>query len=94
MFDPDHCKPAIAHKVTEGDIKTGRFPAEYVAGDIIFVPPAYPYVYAWGNNPVRAKLKGRRCRVVFRWKKMNSCLLEFENGEMTVTSRNAIRRVK
>jgi hypothetical protein len=43
---------------------------------------------------VRAKLKSRRCRVVFRWKKMNSCLLEFENGEMTVTSCNAIRRVK
>jgi hypothetical protein len=54
---------------------------------------AYPYTYAWGNNPVRAKLKGRRCRVIVRGK-MNSCLLEFESGEMTVTSRNAIRRVK
>jgi len=53
----------------------------------------YPYVYAWKNNETRAKLYGRLCRVVARGK-MNSILIEFENGEQVVTSRNAIRRVK
>jgi len=50
------------------------------------------YTYLWGNNPVRAKMKGRTCRVLCRGK-MNSCMLEFENGDRTVTSRNAIRKV-
>ena len=53
----------------------------------------YPYYYAWGNNAVRAAFKGRRCRVVARGA-MNSCLLEFENGERLVTSCNALRRRK
>lgn len=52
---------------------------------------AYPYTYAWGNNPVRATYKGKRCRVVCRGK-MNSCLLEFADGRKLVTSRNAIRK--
>jgi len=47
-------------------------------------------IYRWGNNPVRAKYKGKRCRVICRGK-MNSCLVEFENGERIVTSRNALR---
>lgn len=53
----------------------------------------YPYYYAWKNNEVRAKLYGRRCKVLARGR-MNSCLLEFENGELVVTSRNAIRKVQ
>lgn len=52
----------------------------------------YPFkaVYLWGNNPVRAKLKGRRCRVLARGR-MNSILVEFEDGYKTVTSRWAVR---
>lgn len=38
------------------------------------------------------KYKGKRCRVLARGK-MNTCLLEFENGEQLNTSRNAIKKV-
>lgn len=47
-------------------------------------------IYVWGNNAKRARFKGRACRVVAR-AKMNSVLLEFEDGERLVTSRHAIR---
>ena len=53
----------------------------------------YPYTYVWGNNPVRAKLKGRKCRVLVRGK-MNSCLVEFENGKKVTISSRALRRIK
>ena len=53
----------------------------------------YRYYYAWGNNDKRKGLKGKRCKVVFRGA-MNSCLIEFENGQREVVSRNAIRKVK
>jgi hypothetical protein len=46
--------------------------------------------YSWGNNPRRAELKGRRCRIVATGK-MGSALVEFENGERVVTSRRAVR---
>ena len=52
-----------------------------------------PYYYAWGNNPVRAQFKGKRCRMICRGT-LNSCLLEFIDGRRIVTSRNAIRKVK
>ncbi len=49
-------------------------------------------VYAWGNNPKRATMKGRACRVIARGR-MNSVLIEFlDNGQRTLTSRYAIRR--
>ena len=52
------------------------------------------YIYQWGNNPVRAKLKGRRCIVVARGA-MNTLRLRFlDNGEETITSANSIRRVR
>ncbi len=51
----------------------------------------YPYVYWWGNNPVRAKHKGKLCRIVSRGK-MNSILVEFEDKSTMVTSANAIRK--
>jgi len=41
------------------------------------------YIYVWGNNPVRAKLKGKKCKVLARGK-MNSALVEFEDGERQV----------
>lgn len=49
------------------------------------------YVYAWKNNPKRKGLFGRKCRVLIRGK-MNSALVEFENGQREVISRNALRR--
>ena len=41
-----------------------------------------------------AKYKGKRCRVLAMGRRMNSCLLEFEDGYRVVTSRNGIRRYK
>ena len=52
----------------------------------------YPYVFVWANNPVRAALAGRRCRVLVRSRRFNSCLVEFDDGERVVVSRNALRR--
>ena len=49
------------------------------------------YVYAWGNNPIRKKYKGKRCRILAYGAK-NSVLLEFLNGEQIVTSRFAVRK--
>lgn len=50
----------------------------------------FDLVYVWGNNPVRAQLKGRRCRVLAKGK-MGSILLEFEDGYKTVTSWRAVK---
>jgi len=49
----------------------------------------YPYRYAWN----RMDRKDQRCRVLVRGK-MNSCLIEFEDGFRAVTSRNALRRIR
>ena len=51
----------------------------------------YPYVYTWGNNEKRAALRGRACRVVVRGR-MNSVLVEFEDGRREVVSRYVLRR--
>lgn len=48
------------------------------------------YLYAWRNNPKRATLYGRLCKVLARGR-MNSALVEFENGQREVISRNALR---
>ena len=53
----------------------------------------FPYVYGWKNNSKRLTLYGRRFRVIVRMK-MNSALVEFEDGQVEVISRNAIRKVK
>lgn len=50
------------------------------------------YYFAWGNNTKRETLKGRACRVLYRGK-MNSCLIEFVNGQRECVSRNALRRI-
>jgi hypothetical protein len=47
------------------------------------------YVYRWD----RCGRKGQRCRVTARGT-MNSCRLEFEDGFVMVTSRNALMRAK
>ena len=53
----------------------------------------YPYRYVWGNNPQRAKWKDRRCRILATGR-MNSCLIEFEDGEQANTSRRALKRAR
>ena len=47
----------------------------------------FPYRYFWN----RKGRKGQVCRVICRGK-MNSALLEFEDGFKMVTSRNALRK--
>ena len=49
------------------------------------------YYFAWGNNPVRAKLKGLACTVICRGKR-NSVMVEFKDGTRVITSRYAIRK--
>jgi hypothetical protein len=51
----------------------------------------YPYFYRWKNNSKRAELYGKRCRVILRTIR-NSALVEFENGQKEVISRNALRK--
>lgn len=49
------------------------------------------YVFAWGNDPRRAQLKGRECRLICSGTK-NSVLIEFtDTGERVVASRRALR---
>lgn len=47
----------------------------------------WPYIYRWD----RQGRKGQRCNVTARGK-MNSCRVEFPDGYVMITSRNAIRR--
>jgi hypothetical protein len=53
--------------------------------------PEYPYV--WRVKTRLPERKGQRCRVLMRMK-MNSCVVEFEDGARVVTSRNYVRKVK
>ena len=48
--------------------------------------------YIWGNNPVRAKLKGRLCRIIAHGAK-GSIIVEFENGQREYISRWAVRKL-
>jgi hypothetical protein len=49
------------------------------------------FIYAWGNNPRRARLKGGRCVVLARGA-MGSVLVCFlDTGEKVITSRRALR---
>ena len=50
----------------------------------------YPYVFAWGNNPARAKRKGQRCRILCEGR-LRSVLIEFEDGFRMVTSQRALK---
>ena len=49
------------------------------------------YYYAWKNNQKRATLYKRLFHIICRGS-MNSVLVEFENGQREIISRNAIRR--
>lgn len=52
---------------------------------------SFPLVYVWGNNPVRARLKGKRCRIVAVGYRMNSIQIEFEDGTQIITSKRSVR---
>ena len=52
----------------------------------------YLYIFCWGNNPVRAKYKGKRCRILADDRKKNTMLVEFEDGHKMTTSRQAVRK--
>ena len=54
---------------------------------------AFDHIYVWGNNERRARLRGRRCRILARGS-LGSVLVEFEDGERVVTSRRAVRRAE
>lgn len=49
------------------------------------------YQYTWRNNEKRRTLAGRCCLVLVRGR-ANSALVEFENGQREVVSRNALQR--
>jgi hypothetical protein len=56
--------------------------------EVTGVGTLFDCVYYWN----RMGRKGQRCRVLIVGKK-NSCLVEFEDGFKTITSRYAIRKV-
>ena len=54
----------------------------------------YDHVWHWKPQPKPGRAvdrKGQRCRIVARGR-MNSVLVEFEDGYRVVTSRYAVRR--
>jgi hypothetical protein len=53
-------------------------------------PPDYPFVFGWGNNPKRAELKGKRCRILEEGAK-NSVKVEFEDRSIEIVSRRALK---
>jgi hypothetical protein len=50
------------------------------------------FPYFWRVRTRFPERKGSRCRVLIRGK-MNSCLVEFEDGFRVVTSRNYVRKI-
>lgn len=48
--------------------------------------------YAWGNNPVRAAIKGQRCRVLARGA-LGTVLVITEDGTQVTTALRALRRL-
>lgn len=50
------------------------------------------YVYGWGNNPRRAELKGRRCRIVTRGRGATVLIEMTDTRERVTTSVRALRR--
>ena len=53
-------------------------------------PESDGYIYSWGNNSKRATLKGRKCDVI-AFGRRNSALVTFENGQLEIVSRRALR---
>jgi hypothetical protein len=97
--DRRHAKPEISSVEFRGE-KSWRAlpgsracPAEATAlqsrAGVTPGPSDFRYRYGWN----RMGRKGQACAVLARGK-MNSCLVQFEDGYTAVTSRNALRRRK
>ncbi|HEY8256225.1 MAG TPA: hypothetical protein VIG08_01065 [Gemmatimonadales bacterium] len=52
------------------------------------------YDRVWRIKTRLPERKGQVCRILVRSRRMNSCLVEFEDGYRVVTSRHAVRRVR
>jgi len=50
------------------------------------------YYYAWKNNAKRESLYKRECIVLARGK-MNSILIQFDNEQKEIVSRNSLRKL-
>jgi hypothetical protein len=50
------------------------------------------YDFIWRVKSRLPERKGQRCRVLVRSQRMNSALVEFEDGFKVVTSRNYLRK--
>ena len=56
--------------------------------------PRYDYVWTWKPSSMRPmNRKGHRCRILV-YGRMNSIMIEFEDGYRVVCSRNAVRLFK
>ena len=53
----------------------------------------FKHYFSWGNNPKRATMKGRLCRITASGK-MGSCEIEFENGRHEIVSRRSLRKAR
>jgi hypothetical protein len=51
----------------------------------------YKYKWAWSKRPIDKDRKGMLCNVI-AFGKMNSCMIEFEDGKQFITSRNGLRK--
>jgi hypothetical protein len=52
----------------------------------------FEYIFSWKNNPERARMFGKRCRILNHGTRLRSILIEFEDGERMVVSERAVRR--
>lgn len=53
--------------------------------------PSYPLVWHWKTKPIGRPCRGERCRIVASGR-LNSVLVEFQDGWRVLTSRYAVRR--
>ena len=51
------------------------------------------HIYNWGNNPKRASMQGRACRIIASGA-LRSALVEFENGQREIVDRWALKRIR
>jgi hypothetical protein len=49
------------------------------------------YIYSWGNNSIRAKMKGRHCIVLARGARNSAKIKFLDSGETFIVSRYALR---
>lgn len=53
----------------------------------------YDHKYVWGNNQVRAGWRNKKCAVLAHGR-MNSIMVEFEDGRKEIVSRYSVRKIK